>query len=236
MVGSPAQAGVVHQRGRRATAGAGSPAQAGVHPRAASSLREGAQGSPAQAGVHPTLGQRRRPWPAAPPRRRGSTLALRFPTPNPDEGLPRAGGGPPRAGFLSVWFFVPTAPPRRRGSTRLGDAAKLAKGGSPAQAGVHPSDDPVDRPRRLPPRRRGSTPVPRAGGAPPRRRGSTPCRPAVTCRGAGSPRRRGSTLYPESTGPRSTAPPRRRGVPRSRFGASTRRCVAPPRRRGSTPP
>ena len=171
----------------------------------------GGAGSPAQAGVHPG-GMGRRWATGAPPRRRGSTRA---PARRPRPWLPRAGGGPPRS-----WTALRPgvgAPPRRRGSTPLA-ATRAHKGGSPAQAGVHPATRRERRPRRGLPRAGGGPPrlVPRRAEkpwAPPRRRGSTRLGCAASqCTASGSPAQAG--VHPD----RRTRPNGAKRLPRAGGG------------------
>ncbi len=233
----------------------GSPAQAGMDPRARKRARKALR-LPRAGGDGPGLADHPGRVLSAPPRRRGWTdgLGLRR---GDDAGSPaqagmdpargtsaRDGGGLPRAGgdgpaLAATRACESAAPPRRRGWTALRSSSVTALAGSPAQAGMDPRTRyPSPSPARLP---RAGGDGPQGGDmvasvlrAPPRRRGWTPLRHVLARDAAGSPAQAGMDPLTRAATTCSSRLPRAGGDGPTATPGATSRTRAPPRRRGWT--
>ena len=235
----------------------GSPAHAGIAPPPSDPPGTG-RGLPRARGDRPAASPVSVLVPEAPPRTRGSPLrqrrgvlrALGSPAhagiaPSPGRGgpasrwLPRARGDRPHARLLGAAHF--TAPPRTRGSPRRDEVLHSQGAGSPAHAGIAPSDGPRRSGAARLPRARGDRPARRWPGAgalraPPRTRGSPRLLPPLAFQVQGSPAHAG--IAPRPPGMKII----RRRLPRARGDRPhhTRRprvtLRAPPRTRGSPRP
>ena len=253
----PHTRGSTRVRRLRSNEPGGSPAHAGIDPRALDRVASPSR-LPRTRGDRPRQEWRGIGSVLAPPHTRGSThdgqprQALPHGSPahaGIDPGrprrrgrrsrLPRTRGDRPRDDETPRPAAV--APPHTRGSTRreLGRAGAVV--GSPAHAGIDPSSTRVRRSRTWLPRTRGDRPttdpaVTLAVGAPPHTRGSTPARSEGRRGAAGSPAHAGIDPLASPLAELRPGLPRTRGD-RPAFAAPARLSQsAPPHTRGSTRP
>ena len=233
----------------------GSPAHAGMHPTAALGVQECPR-LPRARGDAPVAAWQRIACTAAPPRTRGCTPWLapesrtvqgspahagmhpRLPPRSPlPHRLPRARGDAPWAKtFLAG---LKGAPPRTRGCTLHAAEVRSRHQGSPAHAGMHPTEAAAQESNTGLPRARGDAPAgscsPRASAsAPPRTRGCTQLRSLEGALRVGSPAHAGMHPPTRTHGSRCTGLPRARGDAPNQEHCSPDHGRAPPRTRGCT--
>ncbi len=233
----------------------GSPARAGID-RARARSHGVVRGLPRTRGDRPCTRTQSRCRQRAPPHARGSTRPFRLrgrnergsparagidrildDEPSTSGGLPRTRGDRPRPDLTDA--EIASAPPHARGSTRFLPRLRPRGRGSPARAGIDPTDSTRRSAASRLPRTRGDRPafgldISYAARAPPHARGSTLIETPPSEGSSGSPARAGIDPRDRRNPARRARLPRTRGDRPIRFKSWTKQGAAPPHARGST--